>query len=247
MQNNKIAILGKPSLVFGSGQQRRLDLVKKYVQLSGKRILDIGCGIGMYAQKFKEEGAEVWGIDIDEENIKEARQLNPGINFSVGLAEKLPFADNFFDAVFLHEVLEHVSDDRKAISEAYRVLKPGGQIIIFVPNRLYFFETHGIYLGKKYIYRLIPFINWLPRKIRNYFCPHVRVYSVKDLKRIFGDRVSDIVTIDFIYPAIDKIQGKMPKIGKILRRFCDWAEKNGFLKRFGISIFAIVKKHESVT
>jgi DNA gyrase inhibitor GyrI len=70
---------------------------------------------------------------------------------------------------------------------------------------------------------------------------------VKDLKRIFGDRVSDIVTIDFIYPAIDKIQGKMPKIGKTLRRFCDWAEKNRFLKRFGISIFAIVKKHENAT
>lgn len=242
MNEEKIAQLGKPSLVFGAGQQRRLELVKRYADFKNKCLLDVGCGIGMYARKFKEEGAEVWGVDIDEENIKEAQKLNPDIKFIVAPAENLPFEDNFFDLIFLHEVLEHVKDDRKTVLETYRVLKPGGQIIIFVPNRWYFFETHGIFLGKKYIYRLIPFINWLPKKIRSYFCPHVRVYSVNDLKRLFEGTVSEIVIIDFIYPALDKIQKKMPKIGKILRCFCDWGEKNWFLKRFGISIFMVIKK-----
>jgi ubiquinone/menaquinone biosynthesis C-methylase UbiE len=241
MQNDKIGRLGKPSLIFGPGQQRRLDLIKKHLQLSGKRILDIGCGIGLYSQKFKENKAEVWGIDIDRENIQEARRLNPDINFSICPAEELPFENNFFDIVFFHEVLEHVRDDRKAILEACRVLKPGGHIIIFAPNRLYFFETHGIYIGKKYIYRLIPFINWLPRKIRDFFCPHVRVYSVKDIKKLFEGLPVEFIVIDFVYPALDKIQKRYPKIGKILRRFCDWAEKNKFFKRFGISIFAVIK------
>ena len=83
-------------------------------------------------------------------------------------AEELPFADNFFDIVFLNEVLEHVEDDKRTISESIRVLKVGGKIIIFAPNRLFPFETHGIFIGKKYIFDNFPFLNWLPLKVRNF-------------------------------------------------------------------------------
>ena len=147
----KIAQLGKPSLIFGPGQQKRLDLVKKYIDLKGKRVLDVGCGIGMYSQAFFNEGADVFGIDIDKENIQKAKKLMPGISFLVDESENLPFENNFFDIVFLHEVLEHVKDDKKTISECFRVLKPGGKIIIFSPNRFFPFETHGIYFLGKYI------------------------------------------------------------------------------------------------
>lgn len=239
----KIAKLGKPSLVFGPGQKRRLNLVKKYVDLSGKRILDIGCGIGTYTKKFSQESQEVFGVDIDAESLKKAKKLNPDINFLLAPAEKLPFKDNFFDVVFLHEVLEHVKDDKQAISETFRVLKPNGVAVIFVPNRLYPFETHGIYLFGHYIYKLVPFVNWLPKNIRRYFCPHVRIYSVGDLKKLFNNLRVSFLVISYIYPALDKLAGRSATLAKILRRLFNIAENNRLLKRFGISIFAVVKKN----
>ncbi len=235
---DKIAQLGKPSLVFGPGQQKRLDLVKKFVCLEGRKILDIGCGIGIYTAKFGELNLETYGTDTDKDTIDLAKKLNPDINFVVSPAETQPFEDNFFDVVFLHEVLEHVSDDKKTAAESLRVLKPQGQIVIFVPNRLYPFETHGIYIFGKYIYRIIPFVNWLPKKIRNFFCPHVRIYNVSDLKKLFDS----FETLSFVYPALDKITARHPNLGKTMKKFCNFAEKNPFLKRFGISIFAVVRK-----
>ena len=133
----KIAKLGKPSMIFGLGQQRRLDLIKKYADLKGKRILDIGCGIGMYSQKFKGEGAEVFGIDIDKKNIERAKKLDSLVNFLCSSAEKTPFEDNFFDIVFLNEVLEHVKDDKKPSKRLYGLSGPGEKLL-FSPPIVYF-------------------------------------------------------------------------------------------------------------
>jgi len=238
----KIALLGKPSLIFGPGQERRFNLVKKYIDLKGKKILDVGCGIGVYTKKFADEGNEAYGIDIDPERIKSAQKLAPKGHFLVTEAEALPFSDNFFDIVFLHEILEHLPNDKKAILESLRVLKTQGLIVIFAPNRLFPFETHGIFLGKKYIYRNIPFINWLPKKIRNFFCPHVRVYSKRELKNLFRELGVEFLVIDYIYPALDKFSQRHPQVGKLLRKLFDFAERNWLLSPFGISIFAIIKK-----
>lgn len=71
----KIVQWGKPSLVFGWGQEKRLNLVKKYINFEGKKILDVGCGIGIYSKKFFKEGGLVFGVDIDEEKIKQAKKL----------------------------------------------------------------------------------------------------------------------------------------------------------------------------
>ncbi len=55
--------------------------------------------------------------------------------------------------------------------------KPGGSVVIFAPNRLWPFETHGAYFGKRYVFGNIPLINWLPDPLRDRFAPHVRVYT----------------------------------------------------------------------
>ncbi len=65
-------------------------------------------------------------------------------------------------ACLLNEVIEHVGNDRDTIREALRVTKPGGRVVIFAPNRYYPFETHGVYLGKKYVFGNIPLVNYLP-------------------------------------------------------------------------------------
>ncbi len=240
----KIGRLGKPTLVFGPGQRKRLELIKRYLSLKGKKILDIGCGIGVYANEFFKEGAKVYGIDIDKENIELALKSNPNLNLQIARAEALPFKDKFFDIVFLNEILEHVEDDKKTILEAYRVLKPKGKMIIFAPNRLYPFETHGIYLGKKYIYHLIPFINWFPKKIRDFFCPHVRVYTKNEIKKLFKDLKIKFLILDCVLPALDKFTFYRPKLGGILKKILNYLGKNYFFRQFGISIFAILEKFE---
>jgi SAM-dependent methyltransferase len=241
-KREKIAKLGKPSLVFGPGQQRRLELVKEFVPLANKRVLDVGCGLGVYSGKFSQERATVWGIDPDPERVSQAKRSFPEVNFLVGESESLPFEENFFDLVFLNEVLEHVKDDRQTLQECFRILKPGGKAVVFVPNRGHPFETHGIYLGQRYVYRLIPLINWLPDRIRDFFCPHVRVYSVKSFKKLFQGLNVSFQELSFVWPAFDKLSSRHARLGHALQKVGAWAEKNHFLKKLGISIFAVVEK-----
>ncbi len=70
-----------------------------------------------------------------------------------------------------------MGNDRDTLREALRVTKPGGKVIIFAPNRFYPFETHGVYLGKRYVFGNIPLVNYLPDPIRNRLVPHARAYT----------------------------------------------------------------------
>lgn len=114
-------------------------LGKHGVSLQGKRVLDIGCGGGLLAEEFAKAGAEVTGIDPSLESLDaarvHARQNGLDIEYRHGIAEEVPFADEEFDLVYCCDVLEHVSDVDKSVSEAARVLKPGGWYLFDTINR----------------------------------------------------------------------------------------------------------------
>ena len=74
-------------------------------------------------------------------------------------------------------MIEHVTDDAAAAAEMVRVVAPGGRIVIFCPNRLYPFETHGHYWRGRYHFGNTPLINYLPDPLRNRLAPHVRAYT----------------------------------------------------------------------
>src|SRR3954470_4304498 len=118
--------LGHPSYVWRSGQDRRLTQIRQYVTLENRRILDIGCGLGMYVDKFRRFSDEVYGVDVDPEKVAQASEWLPNIQMAPG--EHLPFGDGEFDVILLNEVIEHVDDDRLTIREAFRCLKPGGHV-----------------------------------------------------------------------------------------------------------------------
>ena len=103
-----------------------------------------------------------------------------------GAGEHLPFPCDYFDLILSHEVLEHVQDDRAAICEMVRVLRSGGRLALFCPNRGYPFETHGIYWRGRYHFGNIPLVNWLPRRWRDRLAPHVHVYTRRDLETLFA-------------------------------------------------------------
>ena len=231
--------LGHPSYVWRFGQDRRLALVRQYVDLENQRILDVGCGIGTYMKKFREFSNFVHGVDVDPDRVAEAARVVP--NVQEAAAESLPYPDASFDVVFLNEVIEHVTDDRQALAEAVRVTAPGGHVIIYAPNRLYLFETHGIYLGKRYIFRLIPFVNYLPDRLRRIFCPHVRAYTAGHLRRLFAGQPVEVVVHTYVYPGFDNIVARYGGLGHLLRSICYFLETTP-LRIFGLSHLLIVRK-----
>jgi SAM-dependent methyltransferase len=238
---DKSIVLGHPSYVWRFGQDRRLDLINRYAPLTGpgKRLLDVGCGLGMYVRKFRAFSDQSFGVDIDLEKLAEAGKDLP--NLAQSQAEALPFADSTCHVILLHEVIEHVGSDAQAIAEAYRCLKPGGRVVVFAPNRLYPLETHGFYWGRHYIFQLAPVIPWLPDPLRGRFCPHVRTYRAGDLRRLFAGLSGHFVAFTQVYPGYDKIAARRPALARILRGVTYLLE-NTPLRAFGISHLAVFQK-----
>lgn len=230
--------LGHPSYVWRHGQDRRLALVRQHVPLEGKAILDVGCGIGAYVRKFRRFSQDVHGVDVDPDRVARASADLPSI--SVSPAESLPYPDGRFDVVFLHEVIEHVRDDRQAIAEAVRVTRDGGHIVVYAPNRLYPFETHGIYIGSRYVFRLAPFVNYLPDRLRSKFCPHVRAYGWQRIRSLFDGLPVNLAVHSFVYPGFDNVVHDRPRLGSMLR-FVFYRLEHTPLRAFGLSHFIVAR------
>jgi len=237
---DKAALRGEPSYVWRAGQQRRLEMIVKAAgeRIQG-RILENGCGVGMYVEHLSPFGGKVIGLEYDFERAAEARINSPHILNAAG--ESLPLPASMFDLVLSHEVIEHVQDDRAAIREMIRVIKPGGRAVIFCPNRGYPFETHGIYWRSKYYFGNKLFVNYLPRAWRDKLAPHVRVYSTKDLEKLFADLPIRFIERTILFGAYDNIIARFGSLGKVLRAVLQFLEKTP-LKILGLSHFWVVEK-----
>lgn len=110
------------------GRAARLLTVK-----SGARVLDLGCAFG-YGTRLLTKRYRVDGYDLSEEYIEMARRSLPHVSFTVGTAEKLPYPDRAFAGVVMLDVLEHIPDEAEAVREVARVLQPGGELVLSVPN-----------------------------------------------------------------------------------------------------------------
>ncbi len=230
---------GRPSYSWRYGQDRRLEMVRQFVDLEGARVLDVGCGIGTYVRRFRQYSEDVHGVEIEAERVAEASVQLPNIVLAVG--EDLPYPDDHFDLVFSNEVIEHVANDQATAVEMVRVTKPGGFIVAFAPNRLYPFETHGAYFGKRYVFGNIPLINWLPDPLRDRFAPHVRAYTRKGIERLFVGQPVRLVHHRGIYPGFDNISARHARLGAFLRRALYVVEHTP-LHSFGLSHFLVLRK-----
>lgn len=233
------ATLGEPSYVWRSGQERRLNLIRRYVPLDGRSILDIGCGIGTYVRRLRDLSPQVYGIDISVTRLQRGARTVPNLVAAVG--EHLPFGDRSFDVILLNEVIEHVADDRRTIEEALRVLRPGGHIVIYAPNRLYPFETHGVYLGRRYVFGNIPLVNYLPDALRNRLAPHARAYRARELRRLVHALPARMIVHSYVFAGFDNIAARYPLAGAMLRAALYRAESTPIC-RFGLSHFLVLQK-----
>ncbi|MEK7614413.1 MAG: sugar nucleotide-binding protein [Patescibacteria group bacterium] len=100
------------------------------------KVLDFGCGSGIFVDELAKQGYQAYGLDISEEAVKFG-MLQGVKNLGAIDAHKINFPDNTFDAVFTLDVLEHLEDEKWALDEIRRVLKPGGVAIIMVPAYMF--------------------------------------------------------------------------------------------------------------
>jgi SAM-dependent methyltransferase len=236
----KAALRGEPSYVWRAGQERRLAMILAAAgERAHGRVLVDGCGVGMYLARLSKLAVQAVGLDIEHERTVEAHQESQQV--VCGAGERLPFPDGWFDLVLSHEVLEHVQDDQAAIREIVRVLRPGGRLVLFVPNRGYPFETHGIYWRGR---TALAIFRWSttclpaaqpPGPARARVCarrPAQFVRRPAGAPRAADRAVSALTTI--LSPA-----ARQP--GKLLRDTLQALERTP-LKMFGLSLLWVVEK-----
>lgn len=125
----------------------KLDYLKKLIpfgDFSGKKVLEVGCGVGFDLARFARGGAFVTGIDVSPKAIELARRhfemsgLHGDLRVMSG--DDISFDDGAFDLVYCHGVINYAPDDKAMVEEIYRVLKPHGKAILMVFNRISWFN-----------------------------------------------------------------------------------------------------------
>jgi len=233
------ARLGRPSYVWGFGQERRFELMRPHWPAVPSPMLDVGCGVGVYLERFRREGLRTFGVDLDGVSLPEAAAL--GLAVAATQAEALPFADDTFGIVLMHEVIEHFRDDAASLAEALRVTRPGGRVLVFAPNRLYPFETHGVYWRGRYHFGNIPLVGYLPDRWRDRLAPHVRAYTRDDLRRLVAPLQCRVLLHVQIYPGYDKISRRWPWAAGAVRALTYLLERTP-LQALGLSHFLVLEK-----
>lgn len=151
-----------------------------------QRVLDVGCLGGRFSLEIQKQHNEVWGIEINEAAAEIARSR--GIKVKVADVQKgIPFDSGVFDVVHAGEILEHIYDTKHFFTEAYRVLKPGGQLLLTVFN-LNSLENRWKVLRGHYLSE----VGAYPE---DHFGHHVRVFNLEKLQELCeqsGFRVEDV-------------------------------------------------------
>jgi ubiquinone/menaquinone biosynthesis C-methylase UbiE len=154
----------------------------------GGKLLDIGCGTGLFVERYIEAGGSAIGIDISRKMIEKARRRCTECDYTLGTGEKIPFYDNSFDAVSSLLVFSYIKDPEMMLNEAYRVLKPGGKIAICT-------------LGKKLLTWGIPAIYHISEKmnvnhvVMKNFGEHY--YDRKEMKDLFYNAGFSDITVQW--------------------------------------------------
>ena len=119
---------------------RYLPKVVDFGGYAGKKLLEVGCGIGTDLVRFARGGAEVTGVDLSTTALelaeKNARQANVSMRLELANGEDLPFDDAAFDVVYGHGVLQYTAEPHKMVAECRRVLRSDGIAIFMVYNRI---------------------------------------------------------------------------------------------------------------
>ncbi len=228
---------------------KRIKYLTSIVNCENKVLLDCGCGEGDYLILLNKMGFNSYGVEYSKAKVKIYSKKNVDAKkVIVGDIENLPYKA-VFDIIVINEVIEHISDDKRALNSMFNALKPGGKLVIFAPNRLYPFETHGVYNKKsnKMLPFYLPFIPYIPLTIgKCYFRYWARNYFPWELRKLVMQQSFVITHNGYVWQTVENITGKMHpfiiKISPFLRVLFSVFEKAPLIKCFGISQVIIATK-----
>lgn len=154
----------------------------------GKKVLEIGVGLGADHQKFAEAGAILYGIDLTrravEHTYRRFQLFGLKSNIQQADAENLPFDSDFFDLIYSWGVLHTTPETARAIEEVYRVLKPGGEIKVMIYHKYSFV---GYMLWMRYaLFKLKPMLSLDTIYSQYLESPGTKAYSPKEAKKLFN-------------------------------------------------------------
>lgn len=137
------------SLGYGIGHTRLRKILELAGNISGKRVLDIGCATGYLGRHLKEAGNEVIGVEISAPAAEEARKILDQVHiFDIEYSWPEVLQGGRFDLAIAAETLEHVFDPLEVLKEIRQILAPNGEIIITTPNFLTWTNRIKFLLGK---------------------------------------------------------------------------------------------------
>jgi SAM-dependent methyltransferase len=240
--NNIVHFQGNTAMPLSMA--KRLRLIKKHLKTGSHRFLDCGCGAGGYVRALVEESdLDAHGIEYDQRTVDET-QTKPVLRGRItrGDLQAIQAESGTWDYAMLNEVLEHVGDESKVLREVYRVLKPGGILFIFSPNRWFPFETHGVdWKGtRRHLPHWIPLIPYLPVRIGEKFLFYWgRNYWQRELADLATRSGFSIIERNFVWQTFENISGTQPgwmkRLKPLLKTVSDHLEQTPFLRRFGVS------------
>lgn len=160
----------------------------RFAAVNGKRVLEIGVGLGADHQRFAEAGADLYGIDLTERAVEHTRHRLAAYGLTsqikVGDAERLDFRDGFFDRVYSWGVIHHSPATSAAVAEMWRVLTPGGVAQVMIYHK---WSLVGLMLWTRYA--LLGMRPWLSlREVYSRYLesPGTKAYSVADARDLFS-------------------------------------------------------------
>ncbi|OGY90836.1 MAG: hypothetical protein A3H70_03845 [Candidatus Komeilibacteria bacterium RIFCSPLOWO2_02_FULL_48_11] len=212
---------------WGQRDSRPLSAVIDYESLVGQRVLDIAIGTGWSTEQFARVGADVSAIDITPKAVELAKTRFtifglPATDIRVADAQVLPWPDNTFDYVLAWGCLMHMPNTEQAISEIYRVLKPGGRMAGMMYNKhslhwwWYIWLSKGILRGR--------LLRMTKQQLANRYTDGVyqggnqltKFYSSRQIRRMFGRFSQCRVSIHDTTTAIDHWPHHCLSLGRFL-------------------------------
>ena len=178
-------------------KRRVLRIITELGLNASDRVLDCGCGDGLYLKTIGELGkCNITGFDLNAGSLKLAKGFIDGMDIALvqGSIGVLPFKDNSFDKVFSTEVIEHVYDDFGALREIFRVLKPSGMLIVTVPNHNYPLLWDPInWFLERFTGRHVKSGFWA-----GIWNMHLRLYYPEEIKSLIGKSGFDVISIEYL-------------------------------------------------